>query len=65
MEVPLAFGRAPLASMPATPRLQKNRYRVEHAGAIWDVDVFGGALDGLILAEIEMAREDQPVVLPP
>ena len=40
------------------------RYRVAHAGAIWDVDVFGGALDGLILAEIEMAHEDQSVTLP-
>ncbi|WCS26524.1 hypothetical protein LOK46_06710 [Methylobacterium sp. NMS14P] len=29
------------------------------------MDVFGGVLDGLILAEIEMAREDEAVVLPP
>lgn len=29
------------------------------------MDVFGGALDGLILAEIEMVGEDQFVELPP
>ncbi|MGU3404766.1 hypothetical protein [Methylobacterium brachiatum] len=51
--------------MPLQARIQKTRYRVEHAGAFWDVDVFGGILDGLILAEIEMEREDQFVVLPP
>ncbi|MGH1570428.1 hypothetical protein ACRAWG_06855 [Methylobacterium sp. P31] len=50
--------------MPAGRRLEKTRYRVEHAGAVWEVDVFGGALAGLILAEIELEREDQPVVLP-
>lgn len=51
--------------MPPDRRLEKTRYRVAHAGAMWDVDVFGGELAGLILAEIELEREDQPVVLPP
>jgi adenylate cyclase len=64
-EVPLSMGEALLADVPVQARIQKTRYRVEHAGAIWDVDVFGGTLNGLILAEIEMAREDQFVVLPP
>jgi adenylate cyclase len=64
-EVPLSLGEALLADVPPQARIQKTRYRVEHAGAFWDVDVFGGSLDGLILAEIEMEREDQFVVLPP
>ncbi|MCJ2132956.1 CYTH domain-containing protein [Methylobacterium sp. J-026] len=58
-------GATLLARVPADRRLEKTRFRVEHAGATWDVDVFGGALSGLILAEIELEREDQPVVLPP
>lgn len=65
IEVPLPIGQALLADVPSHARIQKIRYRIEHAGAVWDVDVFGGALDGLILAEIEMAGEDQFVVLPP
>lgn len=28
------------------------------------MDVFAGPLRGLILAEVELAREDEPVVLP-
>jgi CYTH domain-containing protein len=63
-EVPLQMGEALLADVPPNERVQKLRYRVEHAGVIWDVDVFQGALDGLILAEIEMTREDELVVLP-
>jgi adenylate cyclase len=63
--LPLSMGEALLADVPPQARIQKTRYRVEHAGAVWDVDVFGGALQGLILAEIEMEREDQFVVLPP
>ena len=64
-EVPVPMGEALLADVPPDARLRKTRYRIEHAGAVWDVDVFEGALQGLILAEIEMARADQPVALPP
>lgn len=63
-EVPLQMGEELLADVSPNERIEKMRYRVEHAGAAWDVDVFKGALDGLILAEIEMAHEDELVVLP-
>ncbi|MGH1587383.1 CYTH domain-containing protein [Methylobacterium phyllosphaerae] len=67
VEFPIApeDGAALLATVPPERRLEKTRYRIAHAGAVWDVDVFGGALSGLILAEIELAHEDQPVDLPP
>lgn len=65
IEVPRLIGEMLLASVPPQARVEKIRYRVEHAGAAWDVDVFDGAHAGLILAEIELAREDQQVVLPP
>jgi adenylate cyclase len=45
--------------------LEKTRYAVEHDGLRWDVDVFEGPLSGLILAEVELQHEDQPVSLPP
>lgn len=58
------MGKVLLAIAPPRARIRKTRHRIEYAGAIWDVDVFGGAHTGLILAEIEMAHEDQSVVLP-
>ncbi|KKZ88963.1 adenylate cyclase [Rhizobium phaseoli Ch24-10] len=44
--------------------IEKTRYRVLHEGRIWDVDVFAGAYEGLTLAEIEMASEDDLPTLP-
>jgi len=64
-EVVWEAGEALLASVPPQARIEKTRYRIEHASAIWEVDVFGGRLEGLILAEIELTREDQLVVIPP
>lgn len=65
VEIPLAIGKVLLAIVLPTARVRKIRYRVDHAGARWDVDVFAGRHQGLILAEIEMAYEDQTVTLPP
>lgn len=65
IEVARTVGAVLLASVAASRRIEKTRYRVEHAGETWDVDVFGGRLTGLILAEIELRREGQLVVLPP
>lgn len=64
VEVPLSLGKILLALVPTRVLVRKTRYRVKHAGAVWDVDVFAGRHEGLILAEIEMAHEDQPVMLP-
>lgn len=46
-------------------RIEKTRYAVEHAGRSWDVDVFGGINEGLILAEAELKSPEEPVSLPP
>jgi adenylate cyclase len=34
-------------------RIEKTRYEVPHAGAVIEVDEFGGELEGLLLAEVE------------
>lgn len=39
--------------------LIKDRYAIEVGGMTWDVDVFHGHLDGLIVAEIELEDEQQ------
>ena len=47
------------------PVLDKTRYLVSYAGRTWEVDVFAGANDGLVMAEIEIETEDADVDLPP
>ena len=44
--------------------LEKVRYKVEYAGHIWEVDIFGGRLAGLILAEVELTAPKEILELP-
>jgi adenylate cyclase len=46
------------------PLIEKTRYRVEHAGLVWEVDEFEADNAGLVLAEIELSDPDQSIVLP-
>ena len=47
-----------------TPIIEKVRHRVEDHGLVWDVDEFGGANAGLILAEVELTAADQAIKTP-
>jgi adenylate cyclase len=41
------------------PLVEKTRYYVDFGGFEWEIDEFGGANAGLIVAELELAAEDQ------
>lgn len=62
-DVPVDEGRE-LLEMSRPHVVEKRRHRVPHAGLIWEVDVFEGIHAGLVIAEVELERPDQPVVLP-
>ena len=44
--------------------IDKIRYLVDVGGRTWEVDVFAGANAGLVMAEVELDREDAVVELP-
>ena len=44
--------------------IDKVRYLVPRGSHTWEVDVFHGANEGLILAEIELSSEDEPFEKP-
>ena len=46
------------------PLIEKTRYVEDHGGLRWEIDVFHGANAGLVVAEVELEREDQPVTKP-
>ena len=48
----------------ARPLIEKIRYRIEYQGLVWEVDEFEGENAGLVVAELELAAEDQAVTLP-
>jgi CYTH domain-containing protein len=46
------------------PIIEKVRYRITYQGLVWEVDEFGGENLGLVVAEVELQDENQPVMLP-
>jgi len=44
--------------------IMKTRYHITHGEHVWDVDVFHGQHQGLIVAEIELTSEDEEFDLP-
>lgn len=46
-------------------RIRKTRYRVPHAGHVWELDVYEGSNAGLVIAEIELDDEQEKFARPP
>lgn len=64
-EIPLADAEILLDQMCARPLIEKTRYRIPYGGWTWEIDVFEGDNQGLVVAEVELPREDAEVLLPP
>lgn len=62
-EVPVAEAEE-IARIAPAGHIDKTRYIVPYAGHDWEVDVFHGALTGLIVAEIELGDADEQFELP-
>jgi adenylate cyclase len=41
------------------PLIEKTRYYLRYAEHIWEIDVFEGDNEGLVVAEVEMGSEDE------
>jgi adenylate cyclase len=55
--IPVEDGRDLLAL--SVSRVHKTRHRMPWGAHVWDVDVFHGALRGLVLAEVELGADDE------
>ena len=65
-EYPLPLDEArELLALAEGPLIDKTRHFVLHGGMTWEVDEFHGDNAGLVVAELELAREDQEFPLPP
>lgn len=63
-EVPIDHADA-LIALRRGSVLDKTRFHVPHAGHRWEVDVYGGDNEGLVIAEVELESKDSGVALPP
>jgi adenylate cyclase len=62
--IPLEDAIAMLDEVCLRPLIEKVRYRVQTGGRLWEVDEFLGANAGLLVAEVELAGEDEALELP-
>jgi CYTH domain-containing protein len=63
-EIPIVDAERMLSTMCQDDTLEKQRFYVEDAEATWQVDVYEGILQGVIIAEIELKQESQELILP-
>lgn len=63
-EIPIDDAEEMLKTLCLRPLVEKIRYRVPHAGLTWEVDVFAGQAEGLILTEVELECVDQSIEVP-
>jgi CYTH domain-containing protein len=63
-EIPPQDALTLLFEMADRPLIEKFRYRLAHGDLIWEVDEFLGENLGLVVAEVELEREEQPLAKP-
>lgn len=62
--IPAADAAEMLERFCTSLQVEKRRHVREHGGHTWEIDEFLGANQGLVLAEVELERPDEPVSLP-
>jgi len=64
-EIPFSDAEEMLDYLCEKPLIEKNRFMIHHRGCNWSVDKFLGSNLGLVVAEIELEKEEQPFEPPP
>ena len=62
--IPVEDAEQMLRELCLKPLIEKVRHRIDYGGLVWEVDVFCGQAEGLVLAEVELERPDQPILKP-
>lgn len=62
--LPLEDAKILLERLAEKPLVEKIRHTVPCGGLVWEVDEFLGPNKGLVLAEVELEREDQSIEKP-
>ena len=63
-EIPVNEAEELLDAMALGPLIEKTRYRRTVGRLVWEVDVFEGENQGLVVAEVELPSEGAAVILP-
>ena len=63
-EIPVDEAAILLDNLCEQPLIDKHRHKETHGGKVWEIDVFHGLNEGLVVAEIELSSEDEQIELP-
>ena len=63
-EIPLDEATEMLETLCEKPLIDKVRYLIKNENHVWEIDVFSGDNDGLIVAEIELKDKDENFTKP-
>lgn len=63
-EIPLQDAEEMIADLVSGSVIDKTRYKVRCGDHVWDLDLFHGDNQGLIMAEVELASESEPFQMP-
>ena len=63
--IPLDDALQMLARLCSGHHISKHRHLIQHAEHTWEVDVFHGDNQGLVIAEIELQEEHEDFAMPP
>ena len=62
--IPVVDAQSMIDDLCIKPVIEKTRYTVKHMQHSWEIDVFSGENQGLIVAEIELSSPDEPFETP-
>ena len=63
-EIPFDEANEMLDNLCKKPVIDKTRYIIKHDIHIWEIDVFYGDNEGLVVAEVELKDENEKINLP-
>ena len=63
-DIPVADAEAMITDLAQGPVIEKTRHLLEVDGHTWELDVFAGANEGLVMAEIELGSADEQFTVP-
>ena len=62
--IPVEDAQAMLRELAVSTVIEKTRYRVKSGRHTWDLDLFAGQNEGLVMAEVELDSEQEAFELP-
>ncbi len=63
-DIPLADAQEIIANLVSGSVIDKTRYKVRCGEHLWDLDLFHGDNEGLVVAEVELSSEDEAFTMP-